>query len=45
MRYRVWSNVHEKARGEEMTAEKLETLIASGEGERDASRREHERTA
>ena len=33
MRYRVWSNVHEKARGEEMTAEELETLIASGEGE------------
>ena len=28
-----------------MTSEDLETLIASGEGERDASRREHERTA
>ena len=27
-----------------MATEELETLIASGEGERDASRREHERT-
>lgn len=30
---RIWYNVRVKARGEEMTTEELETLIASGEGE------------